>query len=111
MQLECLTFDEKYNILKIFIDNKEDIYVFGDGNNGKTFVITKILEKTNNNNYITFEVSLNDTLEYTKKQIEDFKSRGKYLIIQANQDLDLPDITKIKFCGKYNKETNMYEFN
>ena len=107
----CLEYQSKYNTLKQIIDLGKDIFVYGSGNNGKTFIIDQILKKTNNNNYITIENNTNNKISDLISLIDKYKKEGKKLIIQSQTYLPFQynNFVIINFQGKYNKLTENYE--
>jgi hypothetical protein len=107
----CFDFQEKYNTLKNSIEENKNIYLYGDGNNGKTYVINKLRNLLNEYEYFVMEYSKDEKINILERYLRDHK-----LVIQSNYDssgeflefINNNNFAIIKFKGVYDKKQDIY---
>ena len=108
--IEAFTFEEKQNCLLNLLPKKENIYLYGSGNNGKTFVVksTALINDTYNHFHQYESGKLQQLIDY-KSRVD---AKKLFLIesnVEPNEEIINSNFKIIKFNGCYNKSKNIYE--
>ncbi len=101
-QYSCFSENEKYNVLLELISQRKNIYLYGSGNNGKTYILNRIRQ------------SLNNVIEeYTVIYDDNIQIPNNRLFINEtniepdNNMSDRIDVT-VEFRGTWDPLNNMY---
>lgn len=106
----CETYDEKFSTLQLLLESNYNIYLYGCGNNGKTFIVKKLclLLKDKYNFVESYDPNLNEINKFNK-YINDNNYR---IIIESNinnsEYFRNLGFKIIFYIGKYDKNTNEY---
>jgi hypothetical protein len=98
--ISCFLEEDRYSVLEKLMLEGKNICLFGTGNNGKTYIIDKVLR-----NHPELSYNREYSGEYHKNL-----STGKY-ILESNRLESIPnDIdTIVEFKGRWNNDLSKYE--
>lgn len=103
----CTNYNDKYDTIKQLIIQRRNIYVYGNGNNGKDYVLNEI-KKELPENIVTDIIKCVDIQDYSihKNILTD-----KIIIIHDNEynpSSTINNFVKVEFLGNYDSNTNSY---
>lgn len=107
----CNTYQERINILVDLINAGENIYLFGNGNNGKTTIINELKQFIKEKGYNLLPEKTGPGLPPLYPYIGE--SANTKFICQSNynpnNDVIDSNFVPVRFVGKYNPVSSKYE--
>ena len=96
----CFSEEEKYSVLEKLMLEGKTIYLYGNGGNGKSYILSQILKKYPKNDYKFFE--------YDNCSV---KTIGPYIMMSNTSPNNLSENVNciVEFKGVWNNETKQYE--
>jgi hypothetical protein len=108
MNYVCTNYNERYDTIRQLIIQGKNIYLYGTGNNGKTFIVNQLLQTLGENDRDNIIVKYDsDPSEYVNNNA----LINKTVILEGNTPPNdqLINFVKVLFTGTYNNQTNSYD--
>lgn len=108
--INCYSYEDRLNTLINLLNQGENIYLFGNGNNGKSYLINKLSDVVKANKYnIMTEPSQPGFPSFTAF-IGSSENNKKIVMsnFPPNNDVINSNFVQIRFVGKFDKKTMTY---